>query len=154
MRSILNNSHLFEGKAVLDVGCGTGILSMFAAKAGARKVYAVDMSAIAEQAKLIISDNGFSDVITVMRGKMEDLELPEKVCPEFSAQGTLGLSHAIVMDTWVQFTLDFFLNYKVFTIVLTLWRSYMWRIRDKWHVTYAPGQIYLYGSFPSSALRS
>ena len=78
MRSILNNPHLFEGKAVLDVGCGTGILSMFAAKAGARAVYAVDMSAIAEQAKQIVADNGFSSVITVMRGKMEDLELPEK----------------------------------------------------------------------------
>ncbi len=64
---------------VLDIGAGTGILSIFAAQAGAKKVYAVERSPVAQCARQIISDNGLSDRITVLQGEMEDLELPEKV---------------------------------------------------------------------------
>lgn len=78
--AIIKNGHLFKGKVVLDVGCGTGILSMFAAQAGAKLVIGVDMSSIINQAKKIVAANGFSDVITLMQGKMEEVVLPvEKV---------------------------------------------------------------------------
>jgi len=74
--AILKNRHLFEGKIILDVGCGTGILSMFAVQAGAAHVYAVDCSSIIEQASRIVHDNGMVDKITLIRGKMEEIELP------------------------------------------------------------------------------
>merc|ERR1712012_65355 len=78
--SMYHNKHLFKDKIVLDVGCGTGILSMFAAKAGAKQVYGVDMSGIIEQAKMIVDKNGFSDKVTIIRGKIEEIVLPvEKV---------------------------------------------------------------------------
>ncbi|KAK4050337.1 hypothetical protein OIO90_005130 [Microbotryomycetes sp. JL221] len=76
---ILNNPSIFKGAVVLDVGCGSGILSMFAAKAGAKKVYAVDASAVAFKAERNIKANGLSDVIQVVKGKVENIELPEKV---------------------------------------------------------------------------
>lgn len=48
------NKKLFKDKTVLDVGCGTGILSMFAARAGAKHVIAVDQSDIIYQAMDIV----------------------------------------------------------------------------------------------------
>ncbi|KAI0036261.1 S-adenosyl-L-methionine-dependent methyltransferase [Vararia minispora EC-137] len=74
---ILGNPDLFVDKVVLDVGCGTGILSLFAAKAGAAHVYAVDASGIADRARAIVRANGYEDTITVIRGKVEDIVLPD-----------------------------------------------------------------------------
>jgi len=75
-QAILHNKALFEGKVVLDVGCGTGILCMFAAQAGAAKVIGIDCSAIVTQATKIIETNGFAEVVTLIKGKVEDVELP------------------------------------------------------------------------------
>jgi len=76
---ILKNPALFRDAIVLDVGCGTGILSLFAARAGAKRVIAVDASAIGEKARKIVKANGFEDVITVVRGKVEEIELPDGI---------------------------------------------------------------------------
>ncbi|KAI1428448.1 S-adenosyl-L-methionine-dependent methyltransferase [Xylaria sp. FL1777] len=73
---IYNNKHLFAGKTVLDIGCGTGILSMFCARAGASRVLAVDASDIILKARENIYRAGLSDTITTLHGKMEEVTLP------------------------------------------------------------------------------
>ncbi len=57
----------------MDVGCGTGILSLFAARAGAKAVIAIDASAIVERARENVEANGFGHFVKVHRGKLEDL---------------------------------------------------------------------------------
>ncbi|BGP26295.1 hypothetical protein Rt10032_c10g4330 [Rhodotorula toruloides] len=74
-----SNAARFKDKVVLDVGCGTGILSMFAAQAGAKKVYAVDASNVAFKAMRNVKANGFEGVIEVIKGKVEEINLPTKV---------------------------------------------------------------------------
>jgi protein arginine N-methyltransferase 1 len=49
---------------------------MFAAQAGARMVIGIDCSEIINQARKIIAVNGFQDVITLVKGKVEEVELP------------------------------------------------------------------------------
>lgn len=73
-KAIELNRHLFEGKVVMDVGCGTGILSMFAAKAGAKSVIAIDCSSIVDLALKIVEENNLSHKIHVVKSKIEDLE--------------------------------------------------------------------------------
>eukprot|EP01007_Sphenomonas_quadrangularis_P003762 NODE_80_length_2232_cov_220.276225_g59_i0.p1 GENE.NODE_80_length_2232_cov_220.276225_g59_i0~~NODE_80_length_2232_cov_220.276225_g59_i0.p1 ORF type:complete len:651 (-),score=188.84 NODE_80_length_2232_cov_220.276225_g59_i0:214-2166(-) len=70
--AIMNNKHLFEGKVVVDVGCGTGILSVFAAQAGAKKVFGIDASGMAVCAREVAAENGFADVITILHMRVED----------------------------------------------------------------------------------
>jgi len=64
------------GARVLDIGCGTGILSMFSAQAGASQVVGVDCSAIIYQAMDIINENNMKPTVQLIKGKLEDIQLP------------------------------------------------------------------------------
>lgn len=52
--ALLTNSHMFNNCTMLDVGCGTGILSMFAAKSGCKRVISVDQSDVIYHAMDIV----------------------------------------------------------------------------------------------------
>ena len=77
--AILRNPGCFKGKTVLDVGAGSGVLSIWAAMAGARRVYAVEATSMAQHARRLVQQNGVQDIVVVLEGYMEAQALPEKV---------------------------------------------------------------------------
>ncbi|GMP92272.1 hypothetical protein CsSME_00042567 [Camellia sinensis var. sinensis] len=77
--AVMQHQNYIAGKVVVDVGCGTGILSIFCAQAGAKRVYAVDASDIAVQANEVVKANNLSDTVIVLHGRIEDVEIDEEV---------------------------------------------------------------------------
>ena len=67
------------GDVVADVGAGTGILSLFAARAGAKRIYAIERTPIGQQAELIAQANGYGDTIVLVRDDAISTVLPENV---------------------------------------------------------------------------
>ena len=64
----------------LDIGAGTGILSMFAARAEADHVYAAEMSRVfCQVAQECITRNGFEKSITVLHANSNDLTVPQSI---------------------------------------------------------------------------
>jgi predicted RNA methylase len=108
LNAIKSNVKDFEDKVILDVGCGTGVLSMFAVLYGkAKKVYAVEASDMSHIAKQLIEHNNMSDRIEVINDLIENVELPEKV--------------DIIISEWMGFYL---LHESMFNSVIIA--------RDKW----------------------
>ena len=66
------------GDVVVDVGTGTGILAIEAAKAGARHVYAVEASGIGRLARAMFAANELADRITLIPGWSTRIDLPER----------------------------------------------------------------------------
>ncbi len=73
--AIMLNKEMFAGKRVLDVGTGSGVLAIWAAQAGAAKVYACEFTDMAIHAKNLIDHNKFEGVIEVCQTSVEDLQL-------------------------------------------------------------------------------
>jgi ribosomal protein L11 methylase PrmA len=56
---------------VLDIGCGSGVLSLFCANAGAKHVYAIDASSVIDHARAVVEENNLSDKITLIKGNYD-----------------------------------------------------------------------------------
>uniref|UniRef100_A0A161ZJM3 type I protein arginine methyltransferase n=1 Tax=Daucus carota subsp. sativus TaxID=79200 RepID=A0A161ZJM3_DAUCS len=78
--AVIENRVDFAGQVVVDVGAGSGILSLFAAQAGEKHVYAVEASEMADYARKLIAENPLlsQKIKLVVKGKVEDVECPEK----------------------------------------------------------------------------
>lgn len=61
--AVIENKRLFKDKVVLDVGTGSGILAIFSAMAGAKKVYAVEATDMAKNARKLVEHNKVRDKI-------------------------------------------------------------------------------------------
>lgn len=96
--AILQNESFFKGKSVLDIGCGTGILSLFAAKAGAEIVVAIDHSDIIYQAMDIVFKNGYQNVIKTVKGKLEQIDFKKLELPT---------KYDIILSEWMGYFLLF-----------------------------------------------
>ena len=67
------------GDTVLEIGCGPGVLTLIASKAGARKVYAIESDDVLEFARQLAAANGLADRIEFIQGDSRKTELPERV---------------------------------------------------------------------------
>ncbi len=71
------------GARVLEIGCGTGLLSCVAARLGAAQVIAVEPTPLVDEARAMVEANGLGHVVRVVRGRVQDLP-PEPVDVVFS----------------------------------------------------------------------
>lgn len=85
------------GSVVVDLGCGPGVFAMLACKAGARRVYAIDMDSVVDFGRHLAAANGMGDRVQFVCGDSRQIHLPERADVIVSdVRGSLPLhSHAI-----------------------------------------------------------
>lgn len=66
------------GDIVVDVGAGTGVLSLLSVRAGAKKVYAIERGPLIEVARQLAKANGLAKKIRFLKGDSRTVELPER----------------------------------------------------------------------------
>ena len=74
LRQVIN-----DDSVVLDLGAGTGVLGLMAARMGAKHVYLVEPEDIIAVAEKNVTTNGLQDRVTCIQGRIEDVQLPERV---------------------------------------------------------------------------
>lgn len=94
------NASVQPGDVVVDIGCGTGVLSFMACEAGAKQVYAIEGGPVIEVAQELASDNGFADRIEFLSGWSIDIGIPEPADVLITETiGNAGLDEGIIAWT-------------------------------------------------------
>ncbi|MEB3245707.1 MAG: 50S ribosomal protein L11 methyltransferase [Vampirovibrionales bacterium] len=90
----------------MDLGCGTGILSLFAARAGAQKVYAIErQSHICMLAEQIANNNGYGEQIEFIDGA-SNLIKADRLTPKPDLMIAEIIGNGILEENIIEFTLD------------------------------------------------
>ncbi len=88
------------GDVVVDLGCGSGVLSFMACEAGADKVYAIEGGPVIDVARELAVDNGFDDRIEFLGGWSMEVGIPEPADVLISETiGNAGFDEGIVAWT-------------------------------------------------------
>jgi hypothetical protein len=98
-RALAQSKPAIEGKIVVDVGSGTGILSMICAKqCNPKHIYAIEANRyIADLSRVIIEQNGLQDLITVINKPVEEVDLKDWKHP--------GEKASVLLSEWMGFYL-------------------------------------------------
>jgi hypothetical protein len=85
------------GQVVLDLASGTGIMGLLACRAGASRVYSIEMGGIISVARDVARANGFGDRIIFINGYSTYVDLPERVDVVVADQiGNFGFNAGII----------------------------------------------------------
>ena len=110
--AILGNQDAFRDKVVMDIGTGSGILAVWAAQAGARKVYAIEYTDMAKHAATVMKANKVDHIVTVIQSSVEEVVLPveeDGLVVEQDAGGENGGESCRCVDIIVSEWMGYFL---------------------------------------------
>ncbi|KEG10748.1 arginine N-methyltransferase, type I [Trypanosoma grayi] len=105
-RHVMTCDAVVRGRVVVDVGSGTGILSMWAARAGARHVFSIEASPLRHVQAEVLADNGLSESVTLLPDTVENVV--GRGAASFVAQhGAVlqGCGVSVVVSEWMGFYL-------------------------------------------------
>lgn len=90
----------------MDLGCGSGILSFFAAKAGAKKIYAIERRPdIILLAEALAEANGFAEAIEFIEGASSHIS-ESSIQPKADLLVAEILGNGILEENVLEFTID------------------------------------------------
>eukprot|EP01002_Notosolenus_urceolatus_P000356 NODE_1087_length_1585_cov_73.240234_g894_i0.p1 GENE.NODE_1087_length_1585_cov_73.240234_g894_i0~~NODE_1087_length_1585_cov_73.240234_g894_i0.p1 ORF type:complete len:478 (+),score=144.19 NODE_1087_length_1585_cov_73.240234_g894_i0:105-1538(+) len=101
LKAMQENVHLIKDKVVMDIGCGSGIWALTAARLGAKRVYGVEAGGMAAVARENAKANGFENTVTIMHGKVEDFIAADAKDPDTGEEIQVDLIISEWMGYWL-----------------------------------------------------